>query len=87
MDNFKKHFCMENKARLAKLTAQIAGYHGAHAASSVSPSRVTGTSTPPVPRPVINTVTAMTLSVLMDDSVRMYYSWSHGLGKNKEHTS
>jgi hypothetical protein len=86
MDNFKKHFCTINKARLAKLTAQTAGYHGAHAASSVSPS-VTGISTPPAPLPVINGVTAMTPSVLTDDSVRMYYCWSHGLGKNKEHTS
>jgi hypothetical protein len=86
MDNFKKHFCTKNKARLAKLTAQTAGYHGAHAASSVSPS-VTTTSTPPAPPPVNNTVAAATPSVLTDDSVRMYYCWSHGLGKNKEHTS
>jgi hypothetical protein len=86
MDNFKKHFCTKNKARLAKLTAQTAGYHGAHAASSVSPS-VTTTSTPPAPRPANNAVAATTPSVLTDDSVQMYYCWSHGLRKNKEHTS
>jgi hypothetical protein len=87
MDNFKKHFRTENKAQLAKRPAQTAGCHGAHAASSVSPS-VIRISTPPAPCPVINAVTAMTPSVLTDDSVRMYYCWSHdGLGKNKEHTS
>jgi hypothetical protein len=76
MDNFKKHFRIKNKARLAKLTAQTAGYHGAHAASSVSPS-VTGTSTPPAPRPVTNAVAAMTPSVLTDDSVHLLTSIIH----------
>jgi hypothetical protein len=83
---FQKHFCTKNKACVAKLTAQTTGYHDAHAASIATPS-VSSTGTQQAPHPVINAVTAMTPLVLTDDSVRMYYCWSHGLRKNKEHTS
>jgi hypothetical protein len=38
IDTFKTHFNFENKERLRKLTAQTAGYHGAHQADLVPPS-------------------------------------------------
>ncbi len=46
MANFRLHFQTENEARLAKLTARTAGYHGAHAAlnmPAVTPEAATVT--------------------------------------------
>lgn len=91
--NFKAHFTAENKERVRVLTAQTAGFHGANAASGMQPS-----TTPPGPTPTLIAAATATSSaslastvtsgsVLTNDTVSMYYCWSHGLGKNAAHTS
>lgn len=76
MTNFQDHFNKADKERLRKLTAQTAGYHGAHAATDTSPPL----TTPP------NADAAAPFSMHSDGCV-MWYCWSHGLGKNRSHTS
>jgi hypothetical protein len=80
------HFNFENKERLRKLTAQTAGYHGAHLAGVVPPPPVRApatavAATPPWPRPPVAAP-----AVIVGD-VKMYYCWTHGLGKSASHTS
>jgi hypothetical protein len=75
MASFKEHFTKEDKERGRKLTAQTGGYHGANAADSGHPPSTPATPTPP------------SAHVNLGNGVKMYYCWSHGLGKNKEHTS
>jgi hypothetical protein len=84
---FKTHFNFENKERLRKLTAQTAGYHGAHLADVVPPppSRAPDTAlaaTPPWPHPPVE----IAPTILIGD-MKMYYCWTHGLGKSASHTS
>ena len=80
MPLFKAHFDKGNKERIHKLTAKTAGYHGANAATTpptlceeVAAAATTPTSNEP---PSIRT-----------NNLTMYYCWSHGLGKNRAHTS
>jgi hypothetical protein len=79
MSNFLLHFDFENKARIRKLTASAAGYHGAHNADIVPPTNVV----PPSP----GRAAAATPHVDLGNGLKMYYCWSHGLGKNEKHTS
>lgn len=91
-DNFKTHFNTENIERKRKLTAQQAGFHGAHAVVTPAPD-----SAPPlaaiVPDPgtaAAATATAPSSApapVISNDGVRMFYCWTHGLGTNPNHTS
>ena len=70
---FQEHFEKANKGRLRKLTADRAGYHGAaNAAQEQQP-------------PVIPAAPAG--GVLVNGGCHMYYCWTHGLGKNRSHTS
>jgi hypothetical protein len=79
LPNFITLFEFENKERIRKLTAQTAGYHGAHNIDIIPPSpgmaaAVTPAATPPP-------------HVDLGNGLKMYYCWSHGLGKNANHTS
>jgi hypothetical protein len=78
MAAFQSHFTKADKERRRKLTAQAAGYHGAHAA--------TNTATPPIiaPAPATNAPNPYRAHV---DNCTLYYCWSHGLGQNRSHTS
>jgi hypothetical protein len=71
---FQLHFTKADKERRRKLTAQTAGYHGAHAATTPTPA-----ATP-------TTTTAQPFSVNTGPCT-MWYCWSHGLGRNRAHTS
>jgi len=94
--NFKTHFEKGNKERLRKLTAKTAGYHGAN---SALPTSDTSSVTDTLPTTIITdtasqgtaaaatTLTTDTASVRTNNNVTMYYCWSHGLGKNRGHTS
>jgi hypothetical protein len=76
---FQDHFTGANKERIRKLTAQAAGYHGAHSAVVVPPAGANSAAvTPP---PAIGTTTPPAAGTLY------YYCWTHGLGKNDKHTS
>jgi hypothetical protein len=76
---FQDHFTRANKERIRKLTAQAAGYHGAHSAVVVPPAGANSAAvTPP---PAIGTTTPPAAGTLY------YYCWTHGLGKNDKHTS
>jgi hypothetical protein len=83
MDNFQDHFNKATEERARKITAQAAGYHGAHSAVVVTPpgsaNSVTGT-TPP------GTGTAHP-GAAKKKTGGFYYCWTHGLGKNPKHTS
>jgi hypothetical protein len=70
--NYKIHFTKLDKLRLQRLTAQAAGFHGANQ---------TTTTTPP------DTTTAAITGRVRSDEIPLYYCWSHGLGKNPNHTS
>jgi hypothetical protein len=72
---FRDHFAKANKERLRKLTAQQAGYHGAHAATAPAPSP---SATAAAPNPY---------RAIVDGTDHFYYCWSHGLGTNPTHTS
>lgn len=77
MDNFQQDFTLANKERLRKLTAGAAGFHGAHAATPPPAAVPTAaTVTPPVQIPSVTV-----------DGGKMYYCWTHGLGRNQLHTS
>jgi len=77
---FTAHFNFENKERLRKLTAQTAGFHGAHQAVVVpaSPTPATALAAAPIAQPAP--------AVAIDD-VKMYYCHTHGLGRSSNHTS
>jgi hypothetical protein len=79
MANFQLHFDHENDERVRKLTAQTAGFHGAN--------NTTSTPTTDVVPPSPGTAAAVTPHVDIGNGTKMYYCWSHGLGKNEQHTS
>ena len=69
--NYKIHFTKLDKLRLQRLTAQAAGSHGANQTTTTPPTATTATTT----------------SHVHSDGIPLYYCWSHGLGKNPNHTS
>jgi hypothetical protein len=77
--NFQSLFDFENKERLRKLTAKSVGYHGSHNADIIVP-RLPGTA-------AVTTPALASPSVDVGNGLKMYYCWSHGLGKNEKHTS
>jgi len=80
MEAFKLHFTKANKERMRKLTAQGAGYHGANAAINPAPAPA-----PASPSAATNSTPAGQQAIV--GNVAMYYCWTHGLGKNRAHTS
>ena len=89
LPNFTLHFNFENKERLRKLTAQTAGYHGAHQANIVPASPATTTTTTAITAAAVAaaaTAAAAAPPVIVD-SLTLYYCHTHGLGKNSAHTS
>ena len=82
--NFKSHFNKENKERQRLLTAKTAGFHGAHATTEERSTTSTAS---------LSTLTDATSATKSDGSIKtnngvtMYYCHSHGLGKNRGHTS
>ena len=73
--NFKPHFNAAERQRLRDLTAKQGGYHDAAAATRPPPT--TPTSPTPTNPPHVD----------IGGGVKMYYCWTHGLGKNRNHTS
>jgi hypothetical protein len=71
---YKAHFNKANRDRAYAVTIQSAGFHGANAATSSPTNRV------------VTTVPAPTLTI-HPDTINFYWCWSHGLGKNPNHTS
>ena len=69
--NFKTHFKQAHKTHKETRTAEQAGFSGA--TTSHSAPACTSTSEP--------------VHVLTNNNIKMYYCWSHGLGKNSRHTS
>jgi hypothetical protein len=77
---FQKHFNKANQTRLEQLTTKQAGYHGANAAKDMKPAAMPPTAKVPIP-------TKEPYVVMTDSMVKMYYCWTHGLGRNPDHTS
>lgn len=75
--NLKTLFDFENDECIRKLTAQTAGYHGAHNANIVPPSPGMAATATPAPAPP---------HVDLGNGMIMFYCWSHGLSKNRRHT-
>jgi hypothetical protein len=79
--NFLLHFNKHEKTRISKLTAQAAGFHGAANATRI----------PPDDDATANAATAQQAGKNKDsfvsDGIPLFYCWSHGLSKTKEHTS
>ena len=73
-NNFRIHFNRAEKERLRKLTAAQAGYNPNNAANAATQ--------PPPTDP-----NQCTPCVVTENNVKMYYCWTHGLGKNRNHTS
>jgi hypothetical protein len=73
--SFKDHFTKANKERKRQGTAKTTGFHGAHAAATA----------PSVPLPP--TVAVTDASAVTTGNCTLYYCWTHGLGKNRAHTS
>jgi hypothetical protein len=82
---FQTHFTHHEKTRLKRLTAQAAGFHGVNQAKQVTP----GPTAPETPTP------ALAAAIKHSDTtvnyrcqeINLYYCWTHGLSKNKAHTS
>ena len=74
MEKFQEHFKAALEEYKRQVTAGAAGYHGANHANAVIPIV-------PIPHEA-NSATAV-----VDDLIRMFYCWSHGLSKNPNHTS
>lgn len=77
--NFVAHFTKHEKIRRSKLTAQAAGYHGAH-------------NTMPPPPPLHNptpqlAAAALPIPTYRSNGIDLYYCHTHGLSRNKDHTS
>jgi hypothetical protein len=66
----------EDSERSHKLTAKTGDYHGANGADG----NQSLSTPPPNPAPTGG-------NVVLPYGVMMYYCWSHGLGKNKQHIS
>jgi hypothetical protein len=79
LPNFKIHFNFENKERLRKLTAQTAGFHGAHQAILDPAPTAAATAA----------LAALRVAppVVVVGEIKMYYCHTHGLGTNADHTS
>lgn len=93
-DNFTEHFDRAEKQRLQELTTQQAGYHNANytAPKFDSPTHQAH-ATPPQPSttcppaaPSTHTYT-VPIATGENNTVTWSYCWTHGLGKNLEHTS
>jgi len=74
LTNFYAHFDKAHKTHKITVTAAQAGYNGAHS--------VTENANAAIARNAPGTTTAVQV-----DTVKMYYCWTHGLTRNKEHTS
>ena len=95
---FQEHFTYHNDERIHILTAAGGGFHGANLAIVPTPTDIQATieqavatavaaayaatsppTTPtPAPAPAPN---------VLSNNVQLYYCWSHGLGRNRNHTS
>jgi hypothetical protein len=87
--NFETDFTKANEERVRLLTADGAGYHGANAATAAATAAAataaaaaaaasTATAAPPATQPP---------PFVLSNGVPMFYCWTHGLGKNRAHTS
>jgi hypothetical protein len=75
---FKDHFARAYKERHRQITSQAAGYHSANAAVTTPPRTP---HSPPTPSPT-------SVPFLQSPGgPKMFYCWTHGLGKNRDHTS
>jgi hypothetical protein len=83
LPSFQLHFTRADKERRRKLTAQTAGYHGAHFATPTTGTPLAAARIASPPAPLI----AAQFSVNVDGGTMMYYCWTHGLGRNANHTS
>lgn len=83
LDLFKAEFKLGNQERVRKLTAGLAGFHGAHQATAVTPP-------PPPPATAAAAVTPTPPAAARHVTVeggKMYYCWTHGLSQHRNHTS
>jgi hypothetical protein len=80
--NFRIHFTNEIKDYNRLLTAKQAGYQGANMArdTTTEPTPTTAAAATATTPPTTNTH-------ITTSGVNMYYCWTHGLGKNRAHTS
>jgi hypothetical protein len=74
---FQEHFTKANKERKRQGTAKTTGFHGAHVAAAT-------TSTTSAPAPGNTDTTSFAINT---GSCTLYYCWTHGLGRNRAHTS
>jgi hypothetical protein len=82
MPAFKEHFSKENDERVRNLTAQTGGYHGSHSAAAIlTPDSASAAATTTTTQPSTSTPP----HVVLNNSVKMYYCWTHGLSKNSNH--
>jgi hypothetical protein len=79
MPSFQIHFEQAATERTRQLTAQTAGFYGAHAANANVP--------PPPPRNANTNSHDPALFAMTCGMCVMYYCWSHGLSSKQEHTS
>ena len=78
---FQQHFNNANKVRVEDLTAATAGFHNANLAAPLPPVPIAAASIPPAPRP------APAPPDIMVETTKLFYCWTHGLGKAASHTS
>jgi hypothetical protein len=81
--NFKTHFNRANKVRLMETTVQQAGYH--HANTATVPNHPESILPPPLT--VAATTTTTTMPTVSAEKITLHYCWTHGLGRNANHTS
>ena len=83
MANFQLHFNFENKERIRQLTADGGGYHGTKRTNI--PATILPSASAATDATTITTTTGT--SNITADNIKLYYCWTHGLGRNPNHTS
>jgi hypothetical protein len=80
---FKIAFSAADLERKRQTTSAAAGYHGANAARAVTPAPATSAPARPVASPAPATPSYRSANTPRN----FHYCWSHGLGRNSQHTS
>jgi hypothetical protein len=79
--NLKTDFARANRERVRLLTSDSAGYHGANSAAQTATAAATAAAAK------ANSAAATAPSTSTAAPTGFHYCWSHGLGKNPDHTS
>ena len=83
--NFLLHFNKHEKTRIHKMTADAAGFHGAHNATRIPPDDQA--SAADQANAASTQQTGKSTDSFVSNGIPLFYCWTHGLSKTSQHTS